>query len=180
MKIYTKRGDKGETSLFGGKRVSKGTLRVETYGTVDELNAVIGVCRSLTTGKEIPPILERVQHQLFVLGADLASPNILSASKLPRIDDTHVSYLEKCIDAADGVLPPLRNFILPSGTEAASMLHLARAVCRRAERFAVRLTKTEHVNPHSIIYLNRLSDLLFVLARRANALKKKSETRWRR
>ena len=177
MKIYTKTGDKGETSLFGGKRVPKDSLRIEAYGTVDELNSVIGVCRSVNTVKEVDSILEEIQNDLFTLGADLATPQS-SENKIQRIQSSDISRLEHHIDRIELLLEPLRNFILPSGNRAAAMLHLARTVCRRAERLVVKLAHEESVNESSVIYLNRLSDLLFVLGRRVNTLSSTPEIKW--
>jgi len=177
LKIYTKTGDKGETSLFGGKRVPKDSLRIEAYGTVDELNSVIGVCRSVNTVKEVDSILEEIQNDLFTLGADLATPQS-SENKIQRIQSSDISRLEHHIDRIELLLEPLRNFILPSGNRAAAMLHLARTVCRRAERLVVKLAHEESVNESSVIYLNRLSDLLFVLGRRVNTLSSTPEIKW--
>ena len=174
MKIYTKTGDKGETSLLGGKRVGKDALRIETYGTVDELNSILGICRSLNPPDEIARVLDGLQHALFRLGADLASP----ADSSIRIDLEDVQRLERIIDEMEPKLKPLKNFILPGGSSAAAYLHFARTVCRRAERRAVRLSRAETVNNTAIIYLNRLSDLLFVLARWANALTSTDESIW--
>ena len=178
MRIYTRTGDKGETSLFGGKRVSKDSLRIEAFGTVDELNSVIGICRSLKPARELDKILEQIQHDLFGLGADLASAKTPSR-KGERIQPADVDRLERHIDKIEAKLRPLRNFILPGGSAAASMIHLARAVCRRAERLLVRLAGTEGGADTPLIYLNRLSDLLFVMARRENARRKNPETKWK-
>ena len=178
MKIYTKTGDKGETSLFGGTRVSKESLRIETYGTVDELNSVIGVCRSINTEKQIDSILEDIQNTLFTLGADLATPKETKKKKIIRINSTAVTRLERYIDDIDKSLEPLKNFILPGGNQTAASLHSARTVCRRAERLLVQLARKEKIGEQPLIYLNRLSDLLFVLARRVNALSKTPETKW--
>jgi len=180
MRIYTRTGDTGLTSLFGGKRVSKDQLRVEAYGTVDELNSLIGVIRSMKVRKRADAILQAVQNDLFVLGADLASPKGKKGggSHVPRIGQDHVFRLEKAIDEIEPELKALRKFILPGGTPVASHLHLARAVCRRAERCAVRLARSEPLNPHTIPYLNRLSDLLFVLARWENMKSHVKEIFW--
>ena len=177
MKIYTKTGDKGETSLFGGTRVSKDHLRIDAYGTVDELNSVIGVCRSINRFPEVDNILEGIQNDLFIIGADLASPHDASG-KIERIQSGAISRLEGHIDAISGQLQPITNFILPGGDPAAAMVHFARTVCRRAERLTVRLSHAEPVSAESIIYINRLSDLLFVLARRVNALSNTPEIKW--
>lgn len=169
MKIYTKTGDDGETGLFGGPRVRKYHTRVAAYGEVDEANAVIGVARSANMPEHLDAILERLSSELFLLGAELATPD--AASKLKsRIDEEHISRLEREIDELESKLQPLANFILPAGTPAASALHLARCVARRAERQVVALgdMPSENLSPLLVIYLNRLSDLLFVMAREAN------------
>jgi cob(I)alamin adenosyltransferase len=180
MRIYTKTGDRGETSLFGGKRVKKDNLRIEACGTVDELNSVIGVVRSMRVFREIDKVLEGVQNDLFVLGADLATPvwKVQKRAREARIRENHVKAIEAIIDRIQAKLPPLRRFVLPGGSVVASHLHLARAVCRRAERRIVKLSQTEAINPIAIAYLNRLSDLLFVLARLVNRKAKAAEIHW--
>ena len=178
MKIYTKTGDKGETSLFGGKRVPKDSLRIEAYGTVDELNSILGIVRSKNPNDEIENILSSLQDDLFVLGADLATPLTHQSKFIPRISKVHVQRLEKTIDRLEKKLPPLKIFILPGGSVAGSHLHFARTVCRRAERNTVRLSRNENIGEMVMAYLNRLSDLLFVMARYANHLKGKSEEKW--
>ena len=179
MKIYTKTGDAGETSLYGGKRVSKNDLRIEAYGTIDELNSVIGICIALKQSKKVEQFLIKIQNQLFVLGADLASPvSQTKCRKIPRIKDEDVKYLEKSIDEVEKNNEPLRSFILPGGALISAYLHFARTVCRRAERRVVHLMKSEHVGKLPTIYLNRLSDFLFVLARWVNKTKKIAETKW--
>ena len=178
MKIYTTTGDEGETSLFGGKRVAKDALRIESYGTVDELNSSLGVVRSLKPAQEIDAVVVQVQNELFVLGADLATPNEKQTKNVVRLGKTHVSHLESVIDSLDKKLKPLSSFILPGGSPVAAHLHLARTICRRAERFVVRLAREETIDPFCIKYLNRLSDLLFVLARYANQLDGGAETPW--
>lgn len=182
MKIYTKTGDQGMTGLFGGQRVSKGSARVEAYGEVDETNAVVGVVRSLLAQDD--PLQERliqVQSDLFVVGADLATP-VVEGKKatyyVPRVTADYTTRLEGWIDEADAELEPMRTFILPSGSPAATQLHLARTVCRRAERRVVRLNHIKEISPHVRTYLNRLSDLLFVWARLVNARASVSETPW--
>lgn len=169
MKIYTKTGDTGETGLFGGPRVLKDHPRIEAYGTVDELNSVIGVVRAVGTEAELDRLLARVQNELFSVGAELASSKP-GKGHSHAIADEHVKYLEQAIDQFEAALTPLKQFILPAGTPAAAALHLARTVCRRAERRLVTLDQLpgESVSATVIIYLNRLSDLLFVLARVAN------------
>lgn len=172
MKIYTRRGDRGETGLFGGQRVSKASRRVAAYGTVDEANSHLGVALSLLPDSPLRPLILSLQEQLFALGADLATPPHPSKGqgRVPRIGDEHVSLLEKHIDDLEESLPPLKTFILPGGHPAAAHLHVARAVCRRAERLAVAARKEgETISDAVLSYLNRLSDLLFVLARAVNS-----------
>jgi cob(I)alamin adenosyltransferase len=182
MKIYTKTGDKGETSLFGGERVKKDNLRIEACGTVDELNSVIGVVRSMRVFREVDKVLQEVQNDLFVLGADLATPvwKVQKRAREARVRDDHVKAMEAIIDRIQAKLPPLRRFVLPGGSVVASYLHLARAVCRRAERQIVKLGQVEAVNPIAIAFVNRLSDLLFVLARFVNRKAKAVEVHWGR
>lgn len=165
MKIYTKTGDDGETGLWGGQRVSKDSLRVQAYGTVDECNAALGVAR-LAKDAVLDPLLAQVQSQLFVVGADLATPG--EAANIPRVGEAEIAFLEAAIDQLEGPLAPLRQFILPGGNPAAAYLHLARVICRRAERCVVSLAHEEAITPHVLTYLNRLSDFLFVAARSAN------------
>ena len=179
MKIYTKKGDQGETSLFGGERVSKDNPRIEAYGAVDELNSVLGVVRALSSPRRVEEILARLQTDLFVLGADLATPRSEKRAKVPRIHPSHTAFLERTIDSLERALPPLTSFVVPSGTSVAAHLHLARTVCRRAERLAVRLSKSQELGPDALPYLNRLSDLLFVLARYANAAGGGMEVQWK-
>jgi len=171
LKIYTKTGDEGETGLWGGLRVGKDAARVHAYGTVDECNAAIGVARAamgaLPELGDLDMVLARIQDQLFVVGADLATPG--AAASIPRVGPDEIAFLEQTIDAIDGELEPLRQFILPGGTLAAAHLHLARTVCRRAERALVALAREEQIGQYVGVYLNRLSDCLFVLARAANA-----------
>lgn len=179
MKIYTKTGDKGETALFGGTRVPKDDLRIGAYGTVDELNSLIGVCRSMNTVREVDRILDQVQRDLFTLGADLATPRGARTKKIRRIGARDVRRLEKHIDAVDPLLAPLRHFILPGGSRTAAMIQFARTVCRRAERLVVGLSHSAPIGTHPTVYLNRLSDLLFVVGRHVNALSSTPETIWR-
>ncbi len=178
MKIYTKTGDKGETSLFGGERVSKDDLRIEAYGTVDELNAIIGTARAFNDNMQVDVILGGIQEQLFVLGADLATPSSAANAAIPRITADDAVSLEKKIDEIEKELTPLKSFVLPGGSKSGSLLHNARTVCRRAERRVVSLRKTNGASQESAVYLNRLSDFLFVLARFANKTSKVSETLW--
>lgn len=177
MKIYTKTGDAGDTGLFGGTRVSKASQRVAAYGDVDELNSVLGLVRAHRIDDERDALLGAIQSELFDLGAELAArPGKEGAA--PQIDDAEIERLERAIDRADGELEPLASFILPGGSMAAAHLHLARTVCRRAERSAVALASAEAVRPAVIRYLNRLSDLLFVLARLANARAGVTDVPW--
>ncbi len=164
-RVYTKTGDGGETSLVDGSRVSKDDMRVAAFGDVDELNSVLGLARAWNREAEIEEILKHLQNDLFTVGADLATPIGMA---VPRVDDERVTRLEELIDGLLEELEPLREFILPSGTEVGAALHLARAVARRAERLVVTLGKNEETNAAVLRYLNRLSDLLFVLARVAN------------
>lgn len=168
MKIYTKTGDTGDTGLFGGGRVGKEDARVEAYGEVDELNACLGVARSTGVGS-MEPLLATLQDQLFTVGAVLATPAGSKAEKaIPKVKSEWVTAMEHAIDGFDAQLPPLTSFILPGGSAAASALHLARTVCRRAERRTVPLLRAGKIGPEVIVYLNRLSDLLFTMARFAN------------
>ncbi len=176
MKAYTGTGDRGETSLYGGTRVGKENPRVEAYGAVDELNSQIGVVRALVKKGRIDDILRGVQKDLFTLGGDLASE--LVTAKIPRIEKSHVAHLERVIDGVHGELKPLRRFVLPTGGLAGAELHVARSVCRRAERRAASLARAESVNPEAIPYLNRLSSLLFDLARLVNMEEGPAEEEW--
>lgn len=178
MKIYTKTGDKGSTSLFGGKRTTKDSLRIESYGTVDELNSALGVVRSLGPKLELEEILSLLQNDLFILGADLATPKGTRSMHVMRIQQDQITSLEQIIDRLDARLQPLSTFILPGGSQVASELHLARTICRRAERFVVKLSRKEKIGSLRTVYLNRLSDLLFVMARYANYVDGKQETPW--
>jgi cob(I)alamin adenosyltransferase len=169
MKIYTKTGDKGDTGLFGGGRVSKASARVDVYGEIDELNSVIGLSRVGRFDDAVDDLLARVQSRLFDLGAELAtSPDSKVELGIALINEAEVLALELAIDRAEEELKPLKTFVLPGGSAAAAHLHLARTVCRRAERKLVALADDEPVRPECIRYLNRLSDALFVLARLAN------------
>lgn len=177
MKIYTRTGDSGETSLFGGGRVRKDHRRIEAYGTVDELNSCLGMARALGQPADVDEVLAHIQNDLFQLGADLATPHGVQAT-VARVEASHVHYLEQTIDRFDASLAPLKSFILPGGTLAAAQLHVARTVCRRAERCAVRLAEAEAIGDFPIAYLNRLSDLLFVLARYVAAKTGGKEILW--
>jgi cob(I)alamin adenosyltransferase len=179
MKIYTRTGDQGETSLFGGQRLPKDALRIESYGTVDELNSLLGVIRAENTQQNVERVLGKIQETLFVLGADLATPRSAGRNEMQRIEAMHATALEQEIDALDAQLPPLKSFILPGGSPVAARLHFARTVCRRSERAVVRLSHNEDLGEHVVIYLNRLSDLLFVLARFANHAANVPEVKWK-
>ncbi len=181
MKIYTKTGDRGETGLFGGPRVSKDAPRIEAYGTVDELNSVLGVVRSILEHPEVDALLEQIQNELFSLGAQLATPNP-AAHQTALIGPPQIAALEAAIDRYEAGLAPLVQFILPAGTPAAAQLHLARTVCRRAERRLVTLLhrSPEPIAGELVVYLNRLSDLLFVLARELNRIAGSGDVPWRK
>ncbi len=166
MKIYTKTGDVGETSLFGGRRVSKADLRIETYGTTDELNSWIGLVRDVNTTRAERMVLKDIQDRLFTIGASLAAVPDNHKLKTPDLHEEDVTALENAIDEMDKVLPPLTHFVLPGGHQHVSYCHIARTVCRRAERLTVALHKDEEVHPLVIKYLNRLSDYLFALSRK--------------
>lgn len=181
MKIYTKTGDKGTTSLIGGTKVSKAHLRIEAYGTVDELNSYIGLCRDHITDTDSRAVLLETQDRLFTVGSALAcDPEKETKLKIPDLHEADIVLLEKAIDQMHEVLPPMKSFILPGGLIAASHLHIARCVCRRAERQVVRLSEESH-EVELIIqrYLNRLSDYLFVLARYVAFLVKAEEIPWK-
>jgi cob(I)alamin adenosyltransferase len=176
-RIYTRGGDGGETSLGDGRRVSKADPRIEAFGTVDELNAILGLALARGASAELVPWLERIQNELFDLGADLSVPLADGRRERLRVSEGQVASLEELCDRANAGLEPLRSFVLPGGTEAAAFLHVARTVCRRAERRVVALAEEEPVNPAAIAYLNRLSDLLFIFARSANT--GRSEPLWK-
>ncbi len=178
MKIYTKKGDRGQTSLFGGQRVSKASCRIDTYGTVDELNSLLGVVRSYDVSPLIDELLHKVQKQLFILGADLATP-FEKEKSVPRISQKEVASLETAIDEMQEELPDLKNFILPGGSTPGANLHLARTICRRAERKCVHCKEEALFSEHTITYLNRLSDLLFVAARYENYQRGNQEEAWK-
>ncbi len=181
-RIYTRTGDSGETGLFGGDRVRKDNLRVEVYGTIDELNAVLGVARAALSREpeldQIDQFVARVQHQLFDLGAELATPQP-DAHGTNLVSDADVAWLEHSIDAWEQELAPLRTFILPGGSAAAAHLHWARTVCRRAERLLVALAASESIRGEVMRYANRLSDALFVAARAANRQLDVSDVLWK-
>ena len=181
MRIYTRTGDKGDTGLFGGGRVGKDDARVEAYGEVDELNAVLGLARSIELMPRIDEVLVPIQRDLFSLGALLATPEhekMRQHLEKARIDEERIAQLERAIDAGEAELEPLRAFILPGGTPKAAALHVARTVCRRAERRVVALRRDVEIPELVVVYLNRLSDLLFVLARVANRRAGAGEVTW--
>ncbi len=181
MKIYTKTGDEGSTGLFGGERVGKDNIRVEAYGDVDELNAVIGMARSVEMMPRIDEVLVPIQRDLFAIGALLATPDrdkMAQHLQKARIDEGRIGELERAIDEGEAELEPLTAFIIPGGTPKAAALHVARTVCRRAERHVVRLQHEVELPPLAVIYLNRLSDLLFTLARVANRRAGAGEVTW--
>jgi len=178
MKIYTKTGDKGHTSLIGGTRVPKHHLRIECYGTVDELNSYIGLIRDQDITTKHKGVLKEVQDRLFTIGASLASDPEKSKMKIPDLHDNDIELLELEIDRMDNELPPLRHFILPGGSNAISFCHIARCVCRRAERLAVHLSEDSFVEEKVVIYLNRLSDYLFTLARKIGHEQQIAENEW--
>ncbi|HJU90530.1 MAG TPA: cob(I)yrinic acid a,c-diamide adenosyltransferase [Gemmatimonadaceae bacterium] len=181
MKIYTRTGDQGDTGLFGGGRVPKDHPRVEAYGAIDELNAVLGVVRAADVMPRIDEVLVPIQRDLFSIGALLATPvpeKVAQSLQKARIDDDRVGELERAIDDGEHELEPLRAFILPGGTPKSAALHLARTVCRRAERRVISLQHDTEIPQIVVIYLNRLSDLLFVLARVANRRAGAAEVTW--
>ena len=179
MKIYTRTGDSGETALLGGKRVSKAEPRVAAYGDVDELNAWLGLVRAATLDAALTAMLEKIQRDLFAIGARLADPAGKVASRVEKtaVTGEDVTRLEQWIDQFELELPPLRRFILAGGSSAGASLHVARTVCRRAERTVISLGR-EHVESEVLVYLNRLSDLLFVMARAANRRDGAPELEW--
>lgn len=180
MKIYTKTGDKGETSLFGAGRVSKDDIRIEAYGTVDELNSFIGLAITESKNDEVKQTLIKIQNQLFNLGSDLATPDEIQSQNIsiPRITEEDYKYIEQQIDFFSERLDELKYFILPGGTKSSTILHIARTICRRAERRVVALNNTVKINSNIIIFLNRISDLLFVLARYENKISGINDIKW--
>lgn len=185
MKIYTKTGDEGTTALFGGTRVKKYNLRIDSYGTVDELNAYIGLIKDQNIGDTTKEALLKIQNELFTLGAMLATPpekETLKSGKerlnIPKVNSNSIEFLENEIDAMDSELPQMTHFILPGGHQAVSFCHVARCVCRRAERLCVALNDEEAINPDVLKYLNRLSDYLFVLARMLSKNLQVDEIKW--
>lgn len=181
MKIYTKTGDNGETGLSDGSRVRKDHLRLEAYGTVDELNSIIGCSLCELKSNEVAELLADIQNDLFVMGSDLSMPlNKGNKKDFPRISESDWLKLEQKIDYFDSKLPRLSNFIIPGGSKGSSHLHLARTVCRRVERHVVALSNTVEIGNNILIYLNRLSDLLFVLARFENSVNSAPDIIWKK
>lgn len=178
VKIYTKTGDDGTTGLVGGKRVKKSDLRIIAYGAVDELNSTIGIILSFPLDSDINNILTQIQNHLFVVGADLANPNLNDT--YTRVSTDMVTFLENNIDRLENELTPITYFILPGGDQVASRTHLARAICRRAETNIAVLSSPEQINKTCQIYMNRLSDLLFVIARVINKRKKIKDIAWKK
>lgn len=167
MKIYTKKGDSGDTSLFGGERVSKSSERIDAYGTVDELNSFVGLAASYELSDKGTEYIRKVQEMLFILGADLATPPSKKA-RINRITEEDIRFLEEAIDELEEELETLKNFILPGGSQSGATLHIARTVCRRAERATVQCKETDDISDVALKFLNRLSDFFFVLARYEN------------
>lgn len=183
-RLYTRAGDRGETSLFGGRRVPKDDPRVAAYGTVDELNSVIGVAASFVRQRRVVADLQSIQNELFNIGAELASDRPVRRAKGQtgtfHLEGADIGRLERLIDEYDARVPALRTFVLPGGSSGAAALHFARTVCRRAERAVVTLARDENVNPAIVAYLNRLCDLLFAMARYANKADRRRELLWRK
>jgi cob(I)alamin adenosyltransferase len=178
-RIYTRTGDEGQTSLFAGGRTSKDTARLHAYGTIDELNSILGLAVAQGLSADVAAKVGVIQNELFVVGADLATPLEAEAPWITRASEDQVTRLEREIDGMDDRLPPLKNFILPGGTAAAASLHVARTVCRRAERWIVALAGEENLNVSVLHYVNRLSDWLFMAARYENMLSGREESIWR-
>lgn len=176
MKIYTKTGDKGDTGVQGGKRIAKSSERIRAYGSVDEINSILGLTLSHKIEPDVEKLLKKIQNELFILGSDLSNPNI--NEKQNRVSKDMVKDLEKIIDEYETELSPLSNFILPGGSHTSSLLHLARTITRRAETNVVSLSNEEKINEQCQIYLNRLSDLLFVIARVLNKRSKVNDIIW--
>jgi cob(I)alamin adenosyltransferase len=166
MKIYTKTGDKGKTSLLGGTRVSKNNMRIDAYGTVDELNSYLGFVSDLETDKDRIDFLRNIQYRMFTVGSSLAAETARAKDFKPDLKEEDITVLEQAIDAMNEVLPAMTNFIIPGGHQLVSATHIARTICRRAERLVIKLSEVEEIEEIIIRYLNRLSDFLFVLARK--------------
>ncbi len=179
MKIYTKTGDKGKTSLFGGSKVSKAHLRIESYGTIDELNSYVGLVRDQEVNTKRKDELVEIQDRLFTIGSILATEPGNTKVKVPSLSSTDVGFLESKIDEMEEVLPPMKSFILPGGHQSVSFCHVARCVCRRAERLVIELNDTAPVEPVVYQYLNRLSDYLFVLSRKMSTELQADEVPWK-
>ena len=179
MKIYTKTGDEGTTSLFGGKRVFKSDLRIDTYGTVDELNSYVGLLRDQEVNQKRKEVLVEIQDRLFTVGSILATEPGNLKVKIPMLQESDITFLEKQIDEMDSLLPAMKSFVLPGGHESVSFGHVARTVCRRAERLVIALNQQEKVDELVIKYLNRLSDYLFVLCRMMTKELNAEETPWK-
>ncbi|MBK9511829.1 MAG: cob(I)yrinic acid a,c-diamide adenosyltransferase [Cytophagaceae bacterium] len=177
-KIYTKTGDKGTTSLVGGTRLDKDHIKIEAYGTVDELNSWMGVIADFEENKDRKNVLKEIQDRLFTIGADLASEPEFKKKTLPILYESDVELLEKQMDEMNDAMSPIRHFILPGGHQLVSFTHVARTVCRRAERKVISLSKIEETNPKIVIYLNRLSDFLFVLSRKITSELGIEEVKW--
>jgi cob(I)alamin adenosyltransferase len=178
MKIYTKTGDTGSTSLVAGTRVSKASIKIDSYGNIDELNSWIGVLRDDPVHESRREVLKEIQDRLFTIGADLASEPEQTKKKLPDLYESDIELLEKEMDTMNEVIPPLRLFVLPGGHQSVSFAHVARTVCRRAERQIIALSNEEEVNPLIIKYINRLSDYLFVLSRKITQELGTEEVAW--
>jgi cob(I)alamin adenosyltransferase len=180
MKIYTKTGDKGETGLFGGARISKGSERIDAYGTVDELNSFIGLAVVEVKDESVKTLLKKIQNQLFTVGADLSSPSSVDETKknVLRVPKEFYDEAENSIDFYEEKLDELQNFIIPGGSKSASLLHICRTIVRRAERKVVALNSLEQINGNIVIFLNRLSDLFFVLSRYENKISNHPDTIW--
>ncbi len=179
MKIYTKSGDKGKTSLFGGERVEKNNPRLEAYGTIDELNSILGFVIANELHSKTKNIILNIQNNLFVIGAELATPSNVKSKSIKSIQSDEIKNIEDYIDEIELELKPLSSFILPGGSKSASLLHMARTVCRRAERRIIEVDLEEKINPDIIVYINRISDLLFVLARFENHISSTPEIEWK-
>lgn len=179
MKVYTKKGDDGSTGLIGGTRVSKNDVRIEAYGTVDELNSWIGLVRDQGALADYKQELIYIQETLFTIGSHLAADPEKNKMQLPEVHESAISDLEKSIDTMEEALEPMKNFVLPGGNASVSQIHITRCVCRRAERMVISLSQTAQIDPILVRYLNRLSDYFFVLSRRINLAEKGEETPWK-
>lgn len=180
VKIYTKTGDTGTTSLIGGKRLPKNHIRLEAYGTIDELNSYLGLVRSQPIENEIKEQIIKIQNALFTIGSNLASENPENLKNFPKISQSDIDFLEKKIDAFEKTLPKMTNFVLPGGSTIVGMCHVARSVCRRAERKIVELSQNEQIEKQLLIYINRLSDYLFVLSRKLSFNSNVEEIEWKK